>query len=543
MLKRALYLAGFRANFTADAVTTELFTVAGAPADTRVRLVAMTAYDGEAFRATGAGDYSPLPWTVSGVDPKNTATVTIAHGYASHWLPLVGSLSSITFEGSGAYARAGQFAYNRATLSGYTTAEAASGQSYRISYGDGQSELTDPDELGHARAGSDETVTEEGFPELAAWVKSEENAGRTTLSQLASRIIQRSYLSHSRDDPGATPDSGIPVAEAGWKRSDAGHSRSRIEQMFADMNDTQQFPDCSNEARDAPKPEAKCAATTGDQEQYATAIALVARYLGYDSRVVLGATAPEDGVVRGQDMTAWAEVSSDGQQWFAIDATPRADNRFNDAQQDQSFKQYQTEVPPDTVRNEPDPEAQPDAAQSPESSQDDARNTLASVWAVIRAVLPWLLLALAVSAPFLVILLAKVLRRRARRREAPVERVASGWDEYIDSVVDYGYPPPSTQTRRELAAEYRTTHGQQLAELADAAVFSETPPTGEQADGYWQLIDAQRSELKAASGWWRRVAAALSLKSFTRYLGGTPAHDRSMKPGRMRRPGVEGKRE
>ncbi len=95
----------------------------------------------------------------------------------------------------------------------------------------------------------------------------------------------------------------------------------------------------------------------GDEEQYASAFALMARSLGYPARVVMG-FAPEvrDGggavEVTGHDVTAWVEVAFEGVGWVPFSPTPD-----------------QTDVPQDQ-NPKPKTEPQPQVRQPPRSSND-----------------------------------------------------------------------------------------------------------------------------------------------------------------------------
>jgi 8-oxo-dGTP pyrophosphatase MutT (NUDIX family) len=89
----------------------------------------------------------------------------------------------------------------------------------------------------------------------------------------------------------------------------------------------------------------------GDEEQYASAFALMARSLGYPARVVMG-FAPEvpDGggtvTVTGDDVTAWVEVAFDGVGWVPFAPTPdETDIPQDQVPKPQSEPQPQWELP------------------------------------------------------------------------------------------------------------------------------------------------------------------------------------------------------
>ena len=99
----------------------------------------------------------------------------------------------------------------------------------------------------------------------------------------------------------------------------------------------------------------------GDAEQYASAMALMARSLGYPARVVMGfaptVTRRSGGgtpvKVTGHDVTAWVEVPFQGVGWIPFLPTPT-----------------QTDVPQDQVPK-PQTEPQPQVRQPPRSQNDE----------------------------------------------------------------------------------------------------------------------------------------------------------------------------
>ena len=56
----------------------------------------------------------------------------------------------------------------------------------------------------------------------------------------------------------------------------------------------------------------------GDDEQYASAMALLANRVGVPARVVVGAVLPRDGRVRGEDVHAWVEVRVADGSWRTL---------------------------------------------------------------------------------------------------------------------------------------------------------------------------------------------------------------------------------
>jgi hypothetical protein len=100
-------------------------------------------------------------------------------------------------------------------------------------------------------------------------------------------------------------------------------------------------------------------------------------------------------------------------------------------------------------------------------------------------------------------------------------RVAGGWDEYVDAAVDAGRGAPRALTRSEIAAAYGTDSGPLLAEHADRAVFAGGTTTLDEADEFWRIVDEERRRLARENGFWRRVLATVSLRSFIRPLAPT----------------------
>jgi len=123
-----------------------------------------------------------------------------------------------------------------------------------------------------------------------------------------------------------------------------------------------------------------------------------------------------------------------------------------------------------------------------------------------------------VLAPFLAIVVAK-LRRRMLRRRAPtaIERISGGWQEFEDAVMDYGFEPPISPTRTEVASTIGGVSSLVLAAVADRAVFSPGEPRDEEADQVWRAVTDLRESMKDDRTRRQRIRAAISLRSLGGY--------------------------
>ena len=274
----------------------------------------------------------------------------------------------------------------------------------------------------------------------------------------------------------------------------------------------------------------------GDQEQFATLMALMVRSIGLPARVAVGFVPPSDQtagdaadpdsvVLRGRDISAWVEVPFDGYGWVAFDPSPPPNKP--DPETDQSNQTERravtVEVPPALPQAQPDSVDAASANQRPEVDDQDSTDAEddSSLLSLLLAILGWLALLLAVLAlPVLLILAIKAARRRRRRRaEAPAAQIAGGWAELLDSAVDAGYRPVPWHTRTETATDLQTAGVltvDWLAPAADAAEFSPGPVSPDRAAGYWREVDDRSAELLAGLPLWRRWRARLSLASMRR---------------------------
>ena len=282
----------------------------------------------------------------------------------------------------------------------------------------------------------------------------------------------------------------------------------------------------------------------GDGEQYAAAMALMAREMGLPARVVLGFVpepgadgGPQDGPVQvtGKDVQAWVEVAFQGYGWVPFDPTPPPEQ--TPQQEDQ---EKPSEPNPQVVQPPPPPPAavtppDEDTEQPQTDDPDEQEDANALFWRIARVAgivsIPLLVLA----SPLLVIVALKARRRRRRRRSPdPVARVAGGWDEVLDTARDLRRPAGAFATRNEsahaLAASFAdgpggalvATRVGALARTADHAVFSAGEPSAAHATAYWSDVQETVDAMGRSVGWRRRARARVSTASLKNYRNRRP---------------------
>lgn len=523
-------LAGYRAWFADARFDAELFAVAGGGGVERVRIATLDAYDGDQFRVSAGEDgvrYVRLPGgtAAAGADLE----IEIGEGYRGIWLPVPTGLGTAPrFSGPRAAALADGFYVD--ARSGSAIDVAAAGDGFGLLPGDRYtvSGVADESPAGFAaEPGTESRISADDYPQLAEWVD-RQAVPRTGAGvvELVERLRARGYLSHSVTDG---EDSDAWIADLGTRQdyvflsSRSGHSAARLESLFADLNDQQQ------RAGDEAGPDALVAAV-GDDEQFAVAAALLARYLGFDSRVVVGvrlaSDEPSPGVAvcstvcTGANVSAWVEVRSPTGGWTALDATPQFEVSPITITDGEKLPENPTQ--PDQLSSEPldPPQAQRDDSESPDDDPAQAPGwweALLPVLAVVGTVGLTLLLLLL---PVLVLAIAKVLRRRSRR-DTPIPEVSlvGAWTELVASYVDLGFEVPEQASRLATAEAVGRPRALALAVAVDRAVFAEHPPERAASTASWMLVDEERRELAAAVPWRRRLRAAIAPASLIRDLG------------------------
>jgi len=504
-------LSGFR-QYTKDLADTELFRLSGLEAGDRIRLAVMDSYDGRLWNVSGPGTAAdgsgsftlvgqelPEPPLISS-SVTRSVDVTVM-GYRGVWLPVVGYPSTLRLDDEPDKTQ--DLRYNATTATAVITSGVASG--YEYSFNADLQDLPSDEELANVPTANVQLPPVGTVPDIVA-AKSAEFVGDATTPIAQLRAVETAlhtngFLSHGL----ASED--VP--------SRAGHGADRIEELFTRSQ------------------------MIGDEEQFASAFALIARSLGFPARVVMG-FAPEnadDGTpitVTGESVTAWVEVPFEGVGWVPFFPTPDE----KEVPQDQTPKpktepQPQVRQPPRASQQDDDLLTNVEIDDKDEDDKDQPFVLPGWVWVVGGVIgIPLLLYLI----PFLIVAAIK-RRRRTRRKNAPEahRRAAGAWDELVDQHAELGFVVPRRVTRTAVAESisaqytYPTEENVQvqpqstsaalatLARDADHAVFSGTDVPEQSVEHLWDGMTAQTAQAEAAVGWWRRqlsrfrVASARSL--------------------------------
>ncbi|MEW1834080.1 transglutaminase domain-containing protein [Microbacterium sp. NPDC079995] len=520
-------LAAYRASFDDDRYDEALFTVSPAQGVDRVRVATLPFYDGRTVRAVApdagltdpATAFTRVPSRLDADAPGEVAVSVRIQAGTGIWVPTVGDLRAVSFEGSRAAELADGFFLNAATGAAIDIADPApaDGDAYRL-VALVPAEAEPVASLTPSRSGP--ALPAEVVPaSLIEWMDTQNaGTGGAALDTLLDRLRSRGYLSHALLLPGGDAPAWLrDLGEAGFQPSRAGHSTDRIGALFTQLIERESSsPDGSD---------ADLVAAVGDDEQFAVAAMLIADQLGFDARVVVGTrlASPEglpvceDGVCRGGDLAAWIEVANAAGRWVPVDVTPQHES-FPSPDLEQ---RRDPENPTQVRRDEAEPVLPADASPAdgersePESTPQEA--DLTALWTALRIGGVSLLALVVLVGPLVTILTVKALRRRGRRRGDVAARFTGGWEEYVDTAVDHGYTAPAHLTRQELARLFaggaEDAAGVRLATWADRSAFDAAPPSAAENDEFWRIVAAERARFAAEKGWWARLRARLSLRS------------------------------
>ena len=483
-------LQSFRA-YVRDDAEESLFRVSGLPDGARVRLATMDAYSGMVYNVSddGAGSSSAFTPVRGNMSDGAEGTPVTLHvdidAYDGVWMPETGAVVSVEFDGDRSAELRRAAHYNESTGTGVVTARLETGDAYTL-------ETVLPSERSDESLASAEFAPvampeQRGVPQELGDIAAKAVADATTpieqVRALEAFLAEGGFFSHGLE---------------GEVLSRAGHGAERIltlvgaEQMI------------------------------GDDEQYATAMALLAGQVGIPARVVMGFHPDEDAAdegvftATGDNLHAWVEVAFEGAGWLPFDPTPPEDQIPTDqAPKPRADPKPQVLQPPPP---EQEPVDLPPTVPDERESEDDEAADAGPLWAIIGFGAAGLGILLLLVTPFIVIGALKATRRRRRRlAERASDRISGGWEELVDRAVDHGAPIRPGATRHEDAAvvgdafaEPRVTT---LAHRADAGVFGPAEPSPADIDEFWRQVDEIVGGMGARRSPWRRLRARLTLRS------------------------------
>ena len=509
-------LAAFRASFQPGVIDRRMLEVRGLPEGAGIRVAVLDSYDGIVYsvggsdRAAISGRFTRLPYRLDQPDEGVSTTLEVdVIGYDDVWVPGVGKLEQIEFEGPRAEALAEGFFYNDAT----GTAAVRGGLTNRDGYRSTAVVPAAPESLAELRPGTSVMPPAPELPEelarlLDEWAPASDDEG-PRLAALIQGFHGNAYVSH-----------GLP----GEPASRSGHALDRLDELAVEVP------------------------MMGDGEQYATAAALMARRIGFPARVVVGYLpgADEDAIADdagraddaggavpdadpvdatdrvttfyGGDRQAWIEVQDSDGTWVTVDPNPEPrDPPPHQPDEPNPVSRPQSALPPPAdVTPVDELAADPDAEPEDPSGGDEAWLT---VLFGVLTVAGYVILGMAVLlSPFLAIIAAKSRRRRVRRTaRTAAERIEGGWQEFADAAADFGYPIRATASRAEQAATVGGLAPLVLASVVDRAAFAPGGPDDEVDRRVWDAVDELLTRLGAPRGRRERLRAAISLRSLGGY--------------------------
>ena len=488
-------LQSFRKNVRDQADET-LFTVRGLPEGARIRIAVMDQYDGMVYNVTDGGPDSSSAFT-----PLRSNMAPDAEGlpvtlqvdvdtYSGVWVPDAGAVSQIEFTGDRAEELRRSAFYNAETGTAVVTSKLKSGDTYTVDTV--MPPEIDDTQLAEVPFGTVPLPKQSNVPEELASLAAETVAGAETpieqVRALETFLAEGGFFSHGLE---------------GEVLSRAGHTAERISTLIGGDQ------------------------MIGDDEQYAVAMALLAREVGIPARVVMGYYPDEEDAgaaefaATGDDVHAWVEVNFEGLGWLTFNPTPPEDKVPND----QNTKP-KVDPKPQVLQPPPPPQEPvdlPPTLPDDRKGDDETLNILGIIGTILAIGGISLAVIALLASPFIVIGAWKAAKRRSRRSAArAADRISGGWDELTDRAVDYGARLAPGGTRAEEAASVAATltlpQVTTLAERADSEVFGPDEPSPEQVEAFWSEVDGIVAGIGREAGFWKRTKARLSLRSL---LGGT----------------------
>lgn len=505
----------------------------------RLSLAVLSGYEGIDFTVGDpslVGRFTRFP-SGGKIEDPHRVTVKVAEGYSDVWVPISAPLAAPpSFAGPRASTLADSFYLNRETGSAVVVSASGGlrdGDSFTATMSGSPAA-----KLGTAPVSTSPLVDLESMPQLERWLALQElPATGDGVTEAIDRLRERGYLSHSLTDG---------EGEGAWLRSlgaenpirfvssPGGHSEARLEQLFQQLSDQQvaagEDPDAS-----------MLVAGIGDDEQFAAAAAVVARAMGFDSRVVVGvrlagtdssnSTEPSNStesgvpgvpacteVCTGEHLAAWVEVQGRDGVWAPFDVSPQIDMAPTMLQKGEKLPEFPTQ-PEERNANESDPPLGM-VNQESGSSAEDEPNMLSELWPVLRFLALFTLGGALIALFVLFVPLVKMLRTKKRRAAlAPEVQALGAWDELLDAFADTGARVTPGHGRELAMHELGVDGGDWIAWTVDQAVFAREGITAETAQALWEVVDARVSERRSELGFWLRMRSRFSFASFGENVG------------------------
>lgn len=483
-------LGSFR-KFRVDMANDTLFVVDGVPeGDVRIRLAAMDEYDGVVWNVggggrSGAGYFERVGEAITGSDGTDPFVATIEiDQLGGVWVPTFGATTKLVFESERSVDLASSFRFNRISRTAAVPLLLDPGDRYELT--EAPEEPPSVDVL-RATPIDKSIVLEEvvGLPAEFGAAAADIVAGATNPYDQAS-AMEVHFQAGAYSDGG--PDAGRSVPP--------GHSIGRIISFFEDDQ------------------------LVGDGEQYAAAMALMARSLGLPARVVIGYDVPGGAgpiAVRGEDIEAWVEIAFDGLGWVPFSPTPDEANAPQESIEKQKQRtQVETQVPPpisnpphvdDPVLEDLDELEEEEEAKPPPEPAAELPDWAKIVSAGIA--IPFVLISVFVLGVWL------LKRRRTRRRQRegdPATRISAGWTDLVDLAEDQRRQLTANATRLEAGSEIGGG-AVALATRADSDVFGRRDPGEDEALAFWNGVGGVKKEMSTGRGIWESIRATASMRS------------------------------
>ena len=518
-------------HYNKDLEDSSLIHVSNLPKEARVRLGAMDVYDGTTFgmsvaNTDGTAGYRRVGSTIPGrsADDAELETNVSTSQLLGPWVPTIGQVHVLRFDEGDPNAAAQQkgLNYDLWAETALTTGPAG--------------------EMGYTMCLS---MPREHADSEYASVEATRYAGGDTNVPKDVDTLAAEHTTTARSDLEKARAIENFLHTDGYSNDDTinsrpGSSQDRIQRMIgADM-------------------------LVGDDEQYATLMALMLHSQGINARVVMGAY--REGTsgnvdLTGADMHAWVEVEFAGGHWVVFDPTPPRDHT------PQTQVPKPRSVPRPQVLQPPEPPEAP--AELPPTTRDQNADPMAPPadpfpWGVVAGIAGGFLLVLL---PPLLVLLYKAGRRRRRRRAAAAQALVGSWDEVVDLAADSGLRIDVGRTRQEtawsLASQWdlgedpgdpftlvtgEVRHGDDgstdsveideaeagkgryvidgwsrfgddvpapvvIARYADVANFASNGASRDRARDAWEQVGALRAQVSKRAGFFARIRRALSLRS------------------------------